>query len=127
MQQRTVATDDWKPERSHCHSNVNYWVTLNPHLRAIRGWIVIGEDADGRCRFQAHSVIEDTGELYDITLPNQPECDRARFLPHTGTEEQFFAVEKHWSDTEFPLLRFENIADIGAGDDIEDGEFKDGS
>jgi hypothetical protein len=71
MQYRTVATKDWKPEASHCHSNVNHRISLNPNLGAVCGWMVIGEDADGCCRFQAHSVIDDAGELYDITLPDE--------------------------------------------------------
>jgi hypothetical protein len=30
--------DDWTPQPSYCHENVDTWVKRNPHHRAVRGW-----------------------------------------------------------------------------------------
>jgi hypothetical protein len=92
MLHRKVSGDDWSPEASKCHENVNHWVSLNPELKAIRGWMIVSEDESGRCRYEAHSVIEDAGRLYDITLRDQSACDGVRFLRHSGTPEEFLIV-----------------------------------
>lgn len=54
--------------------------------------MIISEDANGRCWFEAHSVIEDQGELFEITLPDQTVCDLVRFLPHNGPEAEFWDI-----------------------------------
>jgi hypothetical protein len=48
MIHQKVPHDGWSPETGKCHDNVNYWVNLNPHLRAIRGWMIVSED-EFRC------------------------------------------------------------------------------
>ena len=66
--------------------------------------MILSEDASGRCWYEAHSVIEDADELYDITLRDQGECDPIRFLRHIGTEEEFFAVERIRRQTAYPFV-----------------------
>jgi hypothetical protein len=92
MLHRKVSRDGWSPVTAGCHENVNHWVSLNPELKAVCGWMIVSEDESGQCRYEAHSVIEDAGRLYDITLRDQSACDGIRFLRHNGTAEEFSAV-----------------------------------
>ena len=82
------------------------------------------EDGLGHCLYHAHSVIEEAGELYDITLKDQAQCDPILFLPHTGTDKEFWAVEKNHSQTHFPFPTFEEMCAIGSEGvaEDEDGE-----
>jgi len=92
IRHRSVSIGDWVPERNRCHANVDHFVKLNQCSKAVRGWMIISEDANGRCWFEAHSVIEEQGELLDITLPDQAACNLIRFLRHVGTEEEFWKI-----------------------------------
>ncbi len=94
MTYRKASSPDWSPKPNCCHENVNHYVKLNPHCTAIRGWMIMSEDADGQCLYAAHSVVEDAGKLYDITLKDQAECDGIRFLRHPGQKEVFWAIER---------------------------------
>jgi hypothetical protein len=87
------------------------------NLKAVRGWIIGDEDMNGRRLFEAHSVIEDAGELHDITLPDQATCNTVDFLRHIGSDREFFAVEKTCRQTEYPFLRPEDMDHRGADDD----------
>ena len=115
-------TEDWTPTRACCHANVDFRVKRNPHLRPVRGWMTVSQDESGRGIFAAHSVIDDGGELYDITLSDQAECDLYRFLEHLGTGEEFWAVEGIRRVTEYPFFESEDVDSRGAEDDIEDGD-----
>jgi hypothetical protein len=92
MLHRKVSRDGWSPKASQCHENVNHWVSLNPALKAVRGWMIVSENESGRCRYEAHSVIEDVGRLYDITLRDQSACKGIRFTRHRGSSEKFLIV-----------------------------------
>ena len=104
MHHRSVATDSWKPKPSQCHANVDCWVGLNPPLRAVRGWMIVSEDQTGRCCFDAHSVVGDGDEFFDITLV-EAACAYIRFLPHIGREEVFWAVEKSHRQVVYPFFK----------------------
>lgn len=94
MKHRAVSTPEWTPAPAKCHANVNRLVSSDPRLTAVRGWIIISESESGACYYAAHSVIEEGGELIDITLADQAECDRYRFVEHIGLEDEFWAVEQ---------------------------------
>ncbi len=104
MTHRKVSFPDWSPERARCHDNVDNYVKLKLHCTAIRGWMIISEDADGQCLYEAHSVVEDAGKLYDITLKDQAECDGIRFLRHHGPPEVFWAIERCHKQILYPCL-----------------------
>ena len=125
MKHRAVATAEWSPKRNQCHKNVDYCVSLYPHLKAIRGWMIVPEDECGRCWLDAHSVIEDEGELYDITLSGQAECDCKEFLQHVGDPQEFWAVVKHCSQTSYPFPTDEETRSIGelVAEEEEETEF----
>jgi hypothetical protein len=102
MRHRKVVTHSWKPNRSECHANVDYWADHNPPLRIVRGWMIVSEDQSGRCQFEAHSVIGDGQDFFDITLQDEAACASMRFLPHIGTEEEFRAIEKMHRQVVYP-------------------------
>jgi hypothetical protein len=66
-------------------------VSHNPSVKPLRGWMVTRTDEAGRCLYEAHSVIEGDGVLYEITLREDVDCERIPFLQHLGTEEEFSA------------------------------------
>lgn len=125
LRHRNASTEDWTSKRACCHANVAFVVGQCPRLKPVRGWIIVSEDASGRCRFAAHSVIDDGGQLYDVTLSDQAECDLYRFLEHVGAEEDFWAVERVCRDTEYPFFRPEDLDTSGAEEDIRNGESED--
>ena len=117
-----VSHDGWSPEASKCHENVDYWVKLNPHLKAVRGWMIVTEDESGRCIYEAHSVVEADGKLYDITLPNQAACVGIRFVRHRGTKDEFFEVldnNRRSSVTYPPFTNDESLASQEGADQEE--------
>jgi hypothetical protein len=73
-------------ERGKCHDNVNRWcLTHHNHIPA-RGWLISGD-----CVLDKHSVVKfGSGELLDITP--MPDEARRTFLPHDGTEDEFFRL-----------------------------------
>ena len=85
--------EDWVAQEGECYRNVDEWVSKNPDVRAVRGWLVfdIGEASQGLLpltRFTPHSVIEeDDGSLVDLTLSRASR--RYPFLRHDGTKEEF--------------------------------------
>lgn len=117
MKYRCVQTEDWKPERSRCHPNVDYWVSLHPDLNPVRGWMISSEDGDGRCLFVAHSVVGDAGELYDITLSGQEECNLNPFLRHLGTEEEFKVIRERHPQIVYPEPTPDDMMNAGISDD----------
>lgn len=65
--QLTLATvgdlGGFRGKPSNCHGNVDNWIKLHPHHRAVRGWL-----QTSTCTFNKHSVVEtDLGVLLDIT------------------------------------------------------------
>ena len=97
---RQVSLPEWVPIVSHCHLNVDRWVESNPGHSTVRGWVLymscLHESGIMGTMLTAHSVVrEPAGTLYDIT-PLGDESVRAslRFVPHIGTEEEFWQWEK---------------------------------
>lgn len=119
---RKVSIGDWTPKPNECHANVNALCARDPQLKAIHGWMIVSEDDTGRCLFEAHSVIEDAGELYDITLQDQAVCDAIRFLPHVGTEDKFWQIERVCRQTIYPFVRLREMENGASDDGIDDDE-----
>jgi hypothetical protein len=105
---RQVHLDDWKPAPNKCHENVNHWVRLNPECAAVRGWIFWLPHETERCRFIAHSVAEEQGDLIDIA-PIRPGSPREMllFLRHLGTEEEFQSMKTDCADFVYPPISWE--------------------
>jgi hypothetical protein len=123
MEHRKVSIRDWSPVPGQCHANVDFWVNHHPQLKAIRGWMIISEDDLGHCWFEAHSVIEEAGQFYDITLQDQTTCNQIRFLPHIGTPEQFWDIERNYRQTVYPQPALELHGDTGLHEFDDDEKF----
>jgi hypothetical protein len=61
----------------------------------------------GRCLYEAHSVIEENGVLYDITLREDVACELIPFLRHIGTEEEFSKMKDGRAQILFPPITVE--------------------
>lgn len=107
MQRRRVEFEGWKPEPAKCHENVDFWVSLNPNMKAVHGWMVISRYPDGRCIYNAHSVIEEDGALYDITLREDVACEYIPFLRHVGIDEEFMVLKEHHSQFTYPPISYD--------------------
>jgi hypothetical protein len=87
-----VRDREWEPKSTFCHPNADHWESLEPDRKAVRGWLICGTDLAGGYTFGAHSVVEENGELYDITphdCPSaSPEPPRL-FLRHAGEKRAF--------------------------------------
>jgi hypothetical protein len=104
MTRRKVGFEGWTPEPAKCHENVDFWVSHNPSLKPVRGWILSQGVVAGRCLYEAHSVIEEEGVLYDITLREDVACERVPFLRHVGTEEEFSKMRDGRAQILFPPI-----------------------
>jgi hypothetical protein len=102
---RDVALDGGEPKLNSCHDNVNCWLKSHSETRAVRRWLFWKPDETGRCTFMAHSVLDENGQLVDITPldPNTPR-DGLLFLEHLGTEEDFSAMKTQCSQVLYPPL-----------------------
>jgi hypothetical protein len=122
MNRRRVSFADWQPEPAKCHENVDFWVAHNQTLKAVRGWMVTTSVGSDRCVYEAHSVIEDEGALYDITLRDDVACERIPFLRHLGSEEEFLTMRGEGrAQFLFPPIPFDEWSaaqlPTGSGDD----------
>jgi hypothetical protein len=93
---------EWQPKQSCCHANADYWATLHPNVRTVRGWFLNGPNEMGGCLFIAHSVLDKDGNLFDITppAPNPP----MKFLRHKGSKEAFDAIQPEFSSADYPFI-----------------------
>jgi hypothetical protein len=111
----------WKSEQNDCHLNVDSWVRRDSKRSAVRGWLSWGIDPrTERCKFMAHSVIEEDGEMYDIT-PLDPNTPRAGlvFLRHIGTDEEFDILKMHWSDVAaYPFFTYADLQNLHTSDNL---------
>jgi hypothetical protein len=89
MTRRKVGFEGWSPEPAKCHENVDYWISHNPTLRPVRGWMLSQEVVSGRCLYEAHSVIEEDGVLYDITLREDVACELIPFCDTSARKKSF--------------------------------------
>jgi hypothetical protein len=102
---RDVALDGGEPKLNSCHDNVNCWFKSNPETRAVRGWLFWAQPNEaGQYIFMAHSVVEENGELFDITPIGEKEREGLVFLRHPGTEEDFSAMKTQCSQVLYPPL-----------------------
>jgi len=93
--------DGWEPRPSDCHNNVDYEVSRNPMLKAVRGWFVQPLE-DDHCRYVSHAVVQDGKDRYDITPIDDKE--RPRFLEHIGTPEEFDRLKMTWTGQIYPFI-----------------------
>lgn len=98
---KKVALDDWAPEVGKCHDNVKKWVETIPGQKPVIGWVaymdcLLPDLSIGR-QLTTHSVVlNDKGELYDITpLADERQRPFLRFVPHFGDDEVFWDFEKN--------------------------------
>lgn len=105
---RKVLLNQGEPRLNDCHGNVDCWIKTHPETKAVRGWLFWPPDATGHYRFMAHSVLDENGELIDITPidPNTPP-DGLVFLRHEGTEEAFSAMKTACSEVVYPPLTYD--------------------
>jgi len=95
----SVSDVGWVPSARACHANADRWASLKPARKVVRGWLIGATDGAGGYLFIAHSVVEECGELHDITpadsfpdvVPLKPEPPRL-FLRHEGSLESFDAM-----------------------------------
>lgn len=93
-----VSNPNWTPQPNHCHENVDYWVKAHPEAKAVRGWLIRATDGMGGYNYAAHSVIEEGGELFEIT----PGCEGYPFVEHPGTEKEFLTARTGRSEQWYP-------------------------
>lgn len=72
-----------------CHGNVDRWAAAHPESEVVRGWLVYAYtlSAFPMVRFQAHSVLEEKGQLVDITPSDAGR--RPPFIRHPDGNEMF--------------------------------------
>lgn len=103
-----VSHGDWAPKKNDCHNNVDYWAAHYPGVKAVRGWLFWGPGVDGQYNIMAHSVVDETGVLVDITpIDENTPRDGLRFRRHVGTEEEFNVLKAPFSQFVYPFMSFE--------------------
>lgn len=102
---REISFEGWQPALNKCHDNVDHWVRHHPESRAVRGWAFWPNAPGERCRFMAHSVVEENGALFDITpiAKNTPR-EGLVFLTHSGIEEEFESMKISCSEVLYPPI-----------------------
>jgi hypothetical protein len=121
LRYRSVAESDWTPQPAQCHANVDHMVRSHPALKAVRGWLIRATDGNEGRNYAAHSVIEDHGELFDITLQSQEECDHYPFIEHVGPEDEFWTVVTICCEKWYPIPDLQAALSEGADGGFEDG------
>lgn len=100
---REVQLSEGETKLNDCHRNVDCWVENYPETMAVRGWLFWPPNLAGQYTFMAHSVLDENGQLVDITPldPNTPR-EGLVFLRHLGTEEDFSAMKQRCSTVLYP-------------------------
>lgn len=120
---REVKMPGWEPKLSDCHRNVDFFVERNLGHLAVHGWLTWGPDATGRCLFIAHTLVEQDGELVDITpLDSSTSRDGLMFLRHLGTDAEFGALSIPYSSVWYPLVTFAEMQSVRVAGNSEDEE-----
>jgi hypothetical protein len=79
---------DWLPLPHRCHDNVAAWVSVSPHHKAVRGYVLFPPNPlYGGILVQAHTVVEMEEGAFDITPTGASQS--YPFVRHTGTDEEF--------------------------------------
>ena len=76
--------------RGMCHENVDSSLGEFPGAVAVRGWFYDRGEADGVAKFSAHSVIEISGSLIEITYSNADQP----FIRHVGSIDDFWEIAR---------------------------------
>jgi hypothetical protein len=103
---RAVTLAGWQPKLNDCHGNAKFWVENKPATTVVRGWLFWRQPNEAsQYVFMAHSVLDESGQLVDITPldPNTPR-DGLVFLRHLGTEADFQAMKIACSQVFYPPL-----------------------
>jgi hypothetical protein len=92
---KVLFADGSEPFQSACHENVDRWVKENPGFTPVWGWVTY-VDYWVSVGLTAHAIVRDQrGQLIDITpLGNERERAGMRFVPHTGTREEFMSMKQ---------------------------------
>jgi hypothetical protein len=105
-----VRDGKWEPKSKECHDNADYWECVRPGARAVRGWLIGGADLAGGYIFVAHSVVEEDGELFDITPHDVPspisETAPRLFLRHEGKRRDFDDMLPRYNSVSFNPCAF---------------------
>lgn len=105
---REVQLDGWRPQLSDCHRNVDYWVAQYPASTAARGWLFWPLNECGQRIFMAHSVVDEAGQLFDITpIDRNTPRDTLLFIRHPGTEAEFNGMKIVCSQVLHPPLQWD--------------------
>jgi hypothetical protein len=108
VQFREVQLNGGETKLNDCHRNVDRWVNNHPEAKAVRGWLFWPPNGAGQCTLMAHSVVDENGQLVDIT-PLDPNTPRGGlvFLKHTGTEEDFSIMKRSCSQVLYPPFTYD--------------------
>ena len=124
---REVRLDGEQPKLNDCHGNVDRWVKKHPETEAVRGWLFWGANEAGQYLFMAHSILDENGQLVDITpLDRNTPREGLIFLEHLGTEEDFLEMKSSCAQVLYPPLSVASwqesqVAEFGGGM-IQSGE-----
>jgi hypothetical protein len=101
-----------EPRLNDCHRNVDCWVKNHPETKAVRGWLFWPPNEAGQYTFMAHSIVDENGQLVDIT-PLDPNTRREGlvFLKHLGTEEDFSVMKTPCSRVLYPPFTYDEWHD----------------
>lgn len=119
---REVRLDGWEPKMNDCHCNVDFWVQHHPETEAVRGWLFWSANEAGQRLFMAHSVLEESFQLVDITpIDRNTPREGLLFLKHEGTEQEFSGMRIHYPQFLYPPLTFydwreSQVAELGDSD-----------
>lgn len=115
---RKVKLNGREIKLNDCHGNLDAWVKNQPETRPVRVWLFWPPNEAGQYTFMAHSVVDENGQLVDITPldPNTPR-EGLVFLKHPGTEKDFSVIkttcswvlyppftQDEWQQGQFPTL-----------------------
>lgn len=98
-----VTFPGWHPKLNDCHANAKFWAANNAATTVVTGWLFWPPDIIGRCTFRAHSVIEENGQLIDITpIDKNTPRDGLLFLRHVGKEDEFEQMKTVCAEVLYP-------------------------
>jgi hypothetical protein len=118
---RAVHLDGCEPAPNKCHENVDHWVKHRQDSKAVRGWIFWPPDENRRCRFMAHSVVEEEGELFDITpIDRNTPSETLLFFRHSGTEAEFEPMKTACAEVVYPPFTLEEWHDSQASAETDE-------